>query len=483
MHSIAEQLMIELINRARMDPAAEAARLGIGLNTGLAPGTISTAPRQVLAPNAVLQAAADTHSDWILDTGTFSHVGAGNSSPDARMREAGYVFAGPTWSWAENLALLWSSGGVNALTAIRAHHVALYESAGHRKAMFGADFRELGIGQVIDRFDGQPASVVTQNYGLSGENRFLTGVTIADQDGDLFYTPGEGRAGVGFAVSGALSGTASGLAGGYALGHAGPGATVTVTAAGQQTRILADFTAGNIKLDVLLDAQGQALRFLTTGNVTLIDGAVRDMALLGIADAAIGGGSGHDRLAGNSGHNRLTGGGGNDTLLGADGNDSLWGGAGRDWLAGGTGQDLVHGGSGKDKVYGNAGNDTLFGGTGNDTLYGHDGDDVLVGGAGADVLMGGPGADRFVFETLGDIGKGAGSDRIAGFTPGEDRIDLTALDLHWSGAAFSGQAGSIRLVVAGDVGMLQIDGTGNGKIDATLLLDGITHLAAGDLLL
>lgn len=108
---------------------------------------------------------------------------------------------------------------------------------------------------------------------------------------------------------------------------------------------------------------------------------------------------------------------------------------------------------------------------------------MLVGGAGADVLMGGPGADRFVFERLGHIGKGAGSDRIAGFTPGEDRIDLTALDLHWSGAAFSGQAGSIRLVVAGDAALLQIDGTGNGKVDAALLLDGITHLGVGDLLL
>ena len=39
-----EQLMLELINRARMDPAGEAARQGISLNQGLAAGTISTAP-------------------------------------------------------------------------------------------------------------------------------------------------------------------------------------------------------------------------------------------------------------------------------------------------------------------------------------------------------------------------------------------------------------------------------------------------------
>ena len=46
--------MLELINRARMYPAAEAARLGIALNQGLAPGTISTAPKQVLAMNDLL---------------------------------------------------------------------------------------------------------------------------------------------------------------------------------------------------------------------------------------------------------------------------------------------------------------------------------------------------------------------------------------------------------------------------------------------
>ncbi len=46
-----EQLMLELINRARLDPAAEAARQGIALNSGLAANSISTAAKQVLAFN------------------------------------------------------------------------------------------------------------------------------------------------------------------------------------------------------------------------------------------------------------------------------------------------------------------------------------------------------------------------------------------------------------------------------------------------
>ena len=45
-----EQYMLELINRARANPSAEASRYGIGLNDGLAAGTITTAAKQPLAP-------------------------------------------------------------------------------------------------------------------------------------------------------------------------------------------------------------------------------------------------------------------------------------------------------------------------------------------------------------------------------------------------------------------------------------------------
>ena len=49
-----EQLVLELINRARLDPAAEAARFGIALNEGLPAGTISTAAKQPLAMDDAL---------------------------------------------------------------------------------------------------------------------------------------------------------------------------------------------------------------------------------------------------------------------------------------------------------------------------------------------------------------------------------------------------------------------------------------------
>ncbi len=69
-HSVSEQLMIELINRARMDPLAEAARQGIALDQGLATGAITGAAKQVLAPNAALQQAADAHFEHLVQRST-----------------------------------------------------------------------------------------------------------------------------------------------------------------------------------------------------------------------------------------------------------------------------------------------------------------------------------------------------------------------------------------------------------------------------
>ena len=60
------------------------------LNQGLAPGTLNGAAKQVLAPNALLAQAAETHSDWMLATDTFGHAGAGGSSAGDRIEDAGY---------------------------------------------------------------------------------------------------------------------------------------------------------------------------------------------------------------------------------------------------------------------------------------------------------------------------------------------------------------------------------------------------------
>src|SRR6185437_12678148 len=77
-----EQYAVELLNRARANPTAEAARWngfndGQGhtftgeLNEGLAAGTISTAAKQPLAINPMLVSSARGHAQWMVDNDTF----------------------------------------------------------------------------------------------------------------------------------------------------------------------------------------------------------------------------------------------------------------------------------------------------------------------------------------------------------------------------------------------------------------------------
>src|SRR5690606_20183050 len=71
-----EVLVVELINRARFDPAAEAARYNMGLNDGIAAtDTISADRKAPLAHNLLLVRAARDHSQWMLDSDVFSHTG------------------------------------------------------------------------------------------------------------------------------------------------------------------------------------------------------------------------------------------------------------------------------------------------------------------------------------------------------------------------------------------------------------------------
>ncbi len=67
-----EQYMLELINRARSNPNAEAALYSLtDLNQGLSPGTITSDPKQPLAFNLFLIDSAREHSQWMGDTNTF----------------------------------------------------------------------------------------------------------------------------------------------------------------------------------------------------------------------------------------------------------------------------------------------------------------------------------------------------------------------------------------------------------------------------
>jgi uncharacterized protein YkwD len=259
-----EQYLVELVNRARANPAAEAARYGIDLNEGLAPGTISAAPRAPLAVNPFLTDSARGHSRWMVDTDTFSHTGAGGSSSMARMRAAGYAFDPTSFAAGENIAWRGTKPGVPdpLATTARLHQDlfvdANYPGRGHRVNLLSPNYREIGAGVATGDFTGYNAVAVTEDFAASGTGSFLTGVAFTDAVlGDNFYTPGEGLGGVTVtavrAGDGATFSTPTYASGGYSL-RLTPGTYhVSATGAGLGGTVrLGDVAVGsqNVKRDV-----------------------------------------------------------------------------------------------------------------------------------------------------------------------------------------------------------------------------------------
>jgi Ca2+-binding RTX toxin-like protein len=438
--SIEEQYLLELINQARLDPLAKAASLGIDLNLGLAPGTLSGAAKQVLAPSTLLAQAAETHSDWMLATDTFSHAGAGGSSAGDRIAAAGYTFSG-AWTWGENLAWFGTTGTVDLASAAVTHDEGLFLSAGHRVNLLADAYREIGIAQVEGAFTHTNgitynASMLTEKFARTGTDVFLTGVAYSDTDADGAYSIGEGAAGLSFEVGGQTA--LSAAAGGYALAFtASAGTEVRITGQGLDTSVSVDTSGGNAKLDVV-----DLTWILASVDLTLVSG-LTDARLLGVADLSLSGSAANNRLVGNKGDNQISGGEGDDTLMGGAGADVLQGQGGRDTAsyaeaAGGvfvrlwSGEGLSGEAAGDvligiENLRGSDHADTLVGDGGANELHGGAGDDALWAGDGDDTLMGGPGADQL---------QGQGGRDTASYAEAASGVFVRL----WSGEGLSGEA-------------------------------------------
>jgi len=201
-----EVLVVELINRARLDPEAEATRLGIGLNDGISGTQITATPKPPLAHNLLLIDAARDHSQWMLDNDVFAHTGVNGSSSHDRMIAAGYLFTG-SWASGENIA--WSgatTSTINLTSYAVSQHDGLFESPGHRTNILNANYREIGVGQKQGYFllDGNNylSSMLTQNFARSGSSYFLTGVIYEDANNNEFYDVNEGLSGITITING-----------------------------------------------------------------------------------------------------------------------------------------------------------------------------------------------------------------------------------------------------------------------------------------
>lgn len=239
-----EQYLLELLNRARANPDAEATRQGLtSLNQGLPAGTISSAPKPPIAPNQLLQNAARAYSQDMFNRSFFDHTDPDGRNPGNRISAVGY----PSTFWGENISLrgTWrgdspSPGDVeevrNDNLMADAHHNQLFLSAGHRENILRLGFREMGMGNTINVRTSNSIidSHLTQLFADRSGNAFLVGVVYADTvEDDNFYTIGEGRGGVTVTARSATGQdyvTTTGTAGGYVLRV--PAGTYSVTATG-----------------------------------------------------------------------------------------------------------------------------------------------------------------------------------------------------------------------------------------------------------
>jgi hypothetical protein len=251
-----EQLMLEQMNQARANPNAEAKRLGIKLDEGLRPGSISAAAKQPLAFHDGLILSARGHSRWMIKTQTFSHTGDKNSSGGDRIEDAGYKFTG-FYSWGENLGWMGSSVFVDLGVLTTQNHDGLFRSPVHRLNLCSDDFHEVGVGLVEGSFRGMAALVATQNFAKSGAypDPWLLGVLYDDKDRDGRYDIGEGVPGITVTPTGVGWDTVSSASGGYAVPMPGNGA-LTVTFSGGHLAVPIERTVKrngrNQKLDLIL---------------------------------------------------------------------------------------------------------------------------------------------------------------------------------------------------------------------------------------
>lgn len=247
--SAEEQLFVELINRARMDPLAEVDRLDEALAGG-----IPTTPAQPLAVTRGLGLAAREHSEDMDDRNFFAHTNPSGQSPADRAIEEGH----PSRFVGENIGWIGSTREPSDLQArVASHHEDLWESDGHQRNMMNDDWSEIGAGYDYADHNGYSGSTfVTTKFGDLGKT-YLTGVVIDDADGDAFYDLGEGQGGVRVTADDGTDTfwTETWDSGGYSL--ALPAGTYRVSFQGGDLDTPVETTVRildeNVKLDVIED--------------------------------------------------------------------------------------------------------------------------------------------------------------------------------------------------------------------------------------
>lgn len=273
-----EQYLLELTNRARLDPQGEfdALILDADKQIGVTPeitaaiqyfdvdmdvlaaqlnGLTAVAP---LAWNGALAQAAEGHSQALIDTDSQSHQIAGGPGILARVQAEGYN--------ANYVAENVFSYSLDALYAHAGFYIdwgfsptGIQENFLHRVNILNPSVFEVGIGVLAENNSATTVGpyVVTQDFGrINSYNPQIIGVVIDDADGDAFYDIGEGMGGVTVTVSsstGVVATTSTWVSGGYQIEVAAGTYDVTFSGGGLLGPVTQSVTLGtsNVKVDAL----------------------------------------------------------------------------------------------------------------------------------------------------------------------------------------------------------------------------------------
>jgi hypothetical protein len=226
-----EQALLELINRARANPAAEGQHLanvsdpeilrryniyGVDVNR-LAAEFASYSAQPPLAFNAQLMASSRLHSQDMAARGFQSHDGSNGSHFDTRINAQGYQWQAVgenVFAYAQNAAF--GHAGLNADWGV--------PDLNHRANIMNTNpaiplYKEVGISCVSSAIPNFGPLVITQDFGTPEDAQlaYVTGVVYNDLNGNGAYDEGEGLGGVNLTPDAGNYYTITSASGGFAL--------------------------------------------------------------------------------------------------------------------------------------------------------------------------------------------------------------------------------------------------------------------------
>lgn len=186
---------LRLINAARANPAGVAAALGIDLNEGLDPGTISADPKPPLAFNDILRTMAVAHSQDMIDNDFWSHTSPTTGTTGDRFLASDY----DTIFYGENLSIIPSDIDIDDYEAADTMFAALFidegvSGRGHRKSILDGNWKEIGIGHLEGEYAGDNyTQMLTVCFGLEAPTKsYIVGCLYEDSNANADYDIGEG---------------------------------------------------------------------------------------------------------------------------------------------------------------------------------------------------------------------------------------------------------------------------------------------------